>query len=103
MTLSWWRLELASLPELEESLIWKLNALGIPRVAVRHRPEAPEERQLVAWLPEADWPEAERAQLAQALAPLADTFGRALRAAPARRAGSAAAGPPDRPASAASS
>lgn len=75
MTLSWWRLELASLPELEESLIWKLNALGIPRVAVRHRPEAPEQRQLVAWLPEADWPEAERHQLEQALAPLADTFG----------------------------
>ena len=78
MTLSWWRLELASLPELEESLIWKLNALGIPRVAVRHRPEAPEQRQLVAWLPQADWPEAERAQLAQALAPLADTFGLTL-------------------------
>ena len=78
MTLSWWRLELASLPELEESLIWKLNALGIPRVAVRHRPEAPEQRQLVAWLPEADWPEAERRQLEQALAPLADTFGLSL-------------------------
>ncbi|MBV2350187.1 50S ribosomal protein L11 methyltransferase [Synechococcus sp. HK05] len=78
MTLSWWRLELPSLPELEESLIWKLNALGIPRVAVRHRPEAPDERQLVAWLPEADWPEAERLQLEQALAPLADTFGLSL-------------------------
>ena len=75
MALSWWRLELPCLPELEESLIWKLNALGIPRVAVRHRPEAPEQRQLVAWLPEADWPEAERGQLEQALAPLANTFG----------------------------
>jgi ribosomal protein L11 methyltransferase len=78
MTLSWWRLELVSLPELEESLIWKLNTLGIPRVAVRHRPEAPDQRQLVAWLPEADWPEAERQQLEQALAPLADTFGLTL-------------------------
>jgi ribosomal protein L11 methyltransferase len=78
MTLSWWRLELPSLPELEESLIWKLNALGIPRVAVRHRPEAPEQRQLVAWLPEADWPAEERAQLEQALAPLAATFGLVL-------------------------
>ena len=78
MTLSWWRLELASLPELEESLIWKLNTLGIPRVAVRHRPEAPDQRQLVAWLPEADWPEPERLQLEQALAPLADTFGLTL-------------------------
>lgn len=78
MTLSWWRLELPALPELEESLIWKLNALGIPRVAVRHRPEAPDQRQLVAWLPEADWPEPERQQLEQALAPLADTFGLSL-------------------------
>ena len=78
MTLSWWRLELPSLPELEESLIWKLNALGIPRVAVRHRPEAPAQRQLVAWLPEADWPEPERLQLEQALAPLAETFGLTL-------------------------
>ena len=78
MTLSWWRLEMPALPELEESLIWKLNALGIPRVAVRHRPEAPEQRQLVAWLPEADWPEPERRQLEQALAPLAETFGLTL-------------------------
>ena len=78
MTLSWWRLELPSLPELEESLIWKLNTLGISRVALRHRPEAPEQRQLLAWLPEADWPEAERAQLEAALAPLAATFGLAL-------------------------
>jgi ribosomal protein L11 methyltransferase len=78
MSLAWWRLELPALPELEESLIWKLGALGIYRVAVRHRPEAPEQRQLVAWLPEADWPQAERLQLEQALAPLADTFGLTL-------------------------
>ncbi|MEN9768345.1 MAG: hypothetical protein RLZZ32_2305 [Cyanobacteriota bacterium] len=78
MTLAWWRLELLSLPELEESLIWKLNALGIPRVAVRHRPEQPEQRQLVAWLPASDWPDSERRQLEQALAPLADTFGLSL-------------------------
>ena len=75
MTLAWWRLELLAQPELEESLLWKLGELGIARVALRHRPEAPEQRQLVAWLPEADWPEAERAELERALAPLARTFG----------------------------
>jgi ribosomal protein L11 methyltransferase len=74
----WWRLELAALPELEESLLWKLGALGISRVAVQHRPEAPSQRQLIAWLPAIDWPEPERAQLEQALAPLAETFGLAL-------------------------
>ena len=75
---SWWRLELAALPELEESLLWKLGALGISRVAVQHRPEDPAERQLVAWLPAIDWPEPERSQLKRALAPLAQTFGLVL-------------------------
>lgn len=78
MTLSWWRLELPALPELEESLVWKLNQLGIHRVALRHRPEAPQERQLVAWLPAIDWPAAERSHLEAALAPLAATFGLVL-------------------------
>jgi ribosomal protein L11 methyltransferase len=75
MTLAWWRLEVPALPELEESLLWKLGELGISRVALRHQPESPQQRQLLAWLPEADWPEAERAELERALAPLAATFG----------------------------
>ncbi|MEY4758994.1 MAG: hypothetical protein RLZZ274_966 [Cyanobacteriota bacterium] len=75
---AWWRLELASLPELEESLFWKLGALGISRVAVQHRPESPGERLLIAWLPASDWPNHERWQLEQALAPLAEPFGVAL-------------------------
>ena len=74
----WWRLELDCLPELEESLLWKLAALGIPRVAVQHRPEAPSQRQLIAWLPASDWPAHERLQLEQALAPLAEPFALAL-------------------------
>lgn len=61
-------------PELEESLLWKLDSLGIPRLAVRHRPEHPDQRQLLAWLPAADWPEAERQRLQAALAPLAEPF-----------------------------
>jgi ribosomal protein L11 methyltransferase len=75
MSLVWWRLELLALPELEESLLWQLGQLGISRVALRHQPEAPQQRQLLAWLPEADWPELERAELRNALAPLATTFG----------------------------
>ena len=65
-------------PELEESLLWKLGALGISRVALRHSPAAPAQRLLQAWLPAADWPEAERQELERALAPLAATFGLAL-------------------------
>ena len=78
MGLTWWRLEMAAPPELEESLLWKLPQLGIHRVALQHRPEAPAERQLIAWLPSADWPAAERDSLAEALAPLAATFALAL-------------------------
>jgi ribosomal protein L11 methyltransferase len=70
----WWRLELACPLELEESLLWKLEDLGNARVAVGHRPESPHQRQLVAWLPAADWPEPERQQLEQALVPLAEPF-----------------------------
>jgi len=78
---AWWRLELPLAPELEESLLWKLPELGIARVAVRQRPEAPEERQLLAWLPEADWPQEQRAELMRALEPLGEPFGLALPAA----------------------
>lgn len=74
MAVAWWRLDMAALPELEESIVWKLNALGIPRVATSHAPESPQDRRLLAWLPESDWPEAEREQLEQALTPLAETF-----------------------------
>ena len=74
MTLAWWRLELPAQPELEESILWKLGELGISRVALSHRPDSPQERLLVAWLPEADWPEAERQQVWHALKPLAATF-----------------------------
>lgn len=70
----WWRLEMAAPPELEESLLWKLQGLGISRVAVRHHPSTPDQHQLVAWLPAIDWPECERARLPEALAPLAATF-----------------------------
>jgi len=75
---AWWRLELVCAPELEESLLWKLPTLGITRVALSHRPEGPQHRLLLAWLPESDWPAPERAELAQALAPLGAPFGLSL-------------------------
>lgn len=72
---AWWRLEMDAPAELEESLLWKLPCLGIHRLAIRSSPTEPETHGLVAWLPEIDWPEAERLQLATALAPLAEPFG----------------------------
>ena len=75
---AWWRLELACPAELEESLLWRLEDLGITRVALCHRPETPDQRELVAWLPEGDWPAARHRELEQALAPLAEPFALAL-------------------------
>lgn len=75
---AWWRLEMLCAPELEESLLWKLPTLGISRVALTHRPDRPQRRLLLAWLPESDWPAPERAELAQALAPLGAPFGLSL-------------------------
>ena len=75
---AWWRLELLALPELEESLLWKLQALGIHRVAIEHTPRNPDQRQLLAWLPAVDWPQPERLQLEGALAALGEPFGLTL-------------------------
>ncbi|MCP9798149.1 50S ribosomal protein L11 methyltransferase [Cyanobium sp. Lug-B] len=74
MGLVWWRLEMAAPAELEESLLWKLPLLGVTRVALQHPPEAPQQRQLLAWLPESDWPADQRQELERALAPLGEPF-----------------------------
>ena len=74
----WWRLTMGCPPELEESLVWKLNDLGLHRHAVQHAPESPDCKQLLLWLPKPEWPEAERAQLLASLAPLAEPFGLTL-------------------------
>ena len=74
----WWRLTMACPPELEESLVWKLNDLGLHRHAVQHAPETPEQRQLLLWLPQPEWPESERIQLLASLEPLAEPFGLTL-------------------------
>ena len=74
----WWRLMMACPPALEESLVWKLTDLGLHRHAVQHAPETPDQKQLLLWLPQPEWPEAERQQLLASLAPLAEPFGMEL-------------------------
>ena len=74
-SLRWWRLSLPLQPELEESLLWKLDSLGLHRLAVQHAPETPGQRTLLAWLPAPEWPEDQRRELIKSLRPLADTFG----------------------------
>ena len=65
-------------PELEESLAWKLNDLGLHRFAVQHSPETPHQKTLLVWLPQPEWPLAEREQLLASLEPLSQPFGLAF-------------------------
>jgi ribosomal protein L11 methyltransferase len=74
----WWRLSMPCPPELEESLAWKLNDLGLHRFAVQHSPETPHQKTLLVWLPQPEWPLAEREQLLASLEPLSQPFGLAL-------------------------
>ena len=74
----WWRLSLPLPPLLEESLLWKLESLGLYRLAVQYAPESPDQRTLLAWLPASEWPQDQREQLLNSLRPMADTFGLAL-------------------------
>ncbi|MBT66416.1 MAG: 50S ribosomal protein L11 methyltransferase [Synechococcus sp. NP17] len=71
----WWRLSLPLHPVLEESLLWKLESLGLHRLAVQHAPESPDQRMLLAWLPASEWPKDQRDQLLNSLRPMAETFG----------------------------
>ena len=71
----WWRLSMPCPPDLEESLAWKLNDLGLHRFAVQHSPETPHQKTLLVWLPQPEWPLAEREQLLASLKPLSQPFG----------------------------
>ena len=74
----WWRLSMPCPPELEESLAWKLNDLGLHRFALQHSPDTPHQKTLLVWLPQPEWPVAEREQLLASLEPLSQPFGLAF-------------------------
>ena len=74
----WWRLSMPCPPELEESLAWKLNDLGLHRFALQHSPDTPHQKTLLVWLPQPEWPIAEREQLLASLEPLSQPFGLAF-------------------------
>jgi ribosomal protein L11 methyltransferase len=74
----WWRLSIPCPPELEESLAWKLNDLGLHRFALQHSPDTPHQKTLLVWLPQPEWPIADREQLLASLEPLSQPFGLAF-------------------------
>ena len=65
-------------PELEEALAWKLNDLGLHRFALQHSPDTPHQKTLLVWLPQPEWPIADREQLLASLEPLSQPFGLAF-------------------------
>ena len=51
----WWKLELFFFSELEESLLWKLDSLGIKNFAIEYLPERSQEKTLLLWLASNEW------------------------------------------------
>ena len=74
-SMTWWRLELEFGFELEETLVWKLEELGIKRVAIQFDPKKQALRTLLVWLPADECTEVDRSSFMQSLYPLAKTFG----------------------------
>ncbi len=71
----WWRLEVAYSSELEESLLWKLDALDITKIAIQYSPEESSIRSLFIWFPSSDWLKVDRDQFVSYLLSLETTFG----------------------------
>lgn len=61
--------------EIEESLIWKLNDLGVTRHAVQHPPDFQDQKVLLVWLTTSDWSEKQRKLLLASLEVLSRPFG----------------------------
>ncbi len=75
MAFMWWRLDLEVLSDLEESLIWKLNELGIKRFSFKYSPDNAVTRKLQVWLPADELSENDKTLLINSLTPLGKFFG----------------------------
>ncbi len=70
----WWNLECVFCYELEESLIWKLENLGIKNFAIEKTPENLIEQTLSAWIPSFECSEKDRVEIEKALIGLNKAF-----------------------------
>lgn len=71
----WWLLQIDVSFLLEESIVWKLESLGINSFAIEFSPDHPDQQKLTIWLPSNEWSEKERHQLFLCLGSLSNTFG----------------------------
>ncbi len=75
----WWKLELDFFYELQESLYWKLDTLGIKCFSIEvFTEEEPFNQTLVAWLPSYEWSQKDKDQLELTLKSLAIVFNKQL-------------------------
>ncbi len=70
----WWRLELFYFQELEESLTWRLDDLGIKSYAINRYLEKSEGQVLMVWLPSSEWIDKDREELVRSLMDLGKAF-----------------------------
>ena len=75
----WWRFKIDIPSFLEESIVWKLNSIGLNKFAIQFSPDYPDLYRLFIWLPSHEWPEEEREGLIECLMLLGKTFGITLR------------------------
>lgn len=71
----WWRLSLIFHPYLEDSLLWKLDELGIKRVAIECPPECVDQCTLFVWVPFCEFSAIERDFLIASFKNLAENIG----------------------------
>ena len=70
----WWKLELSFPIELEESLVWKLNDIGIKAYAINCSLDNVENSTLFVWLPSFEWVEKDREEFVRSLMCLGTVF-----------------------------
>ncbi len=70
----WWLFQIDVSFLLEESIVWKLENLGINSFAIEFSPDHPEILKLSIWLPSNEWSEEERHHLFVSLGDLSKVF-----------------------------
>ncbi len=74
----WWKLELDIFNEIQESLYWKLESLGIKSFSIEVFTNKPFNQTLVIWLPSYEWSPKDIARLESSLKSLSVVFNKQL-------------------------
>ncbi len=70
----WWELKLVFSEELEESLLWKFDSLGLKNFAIEHKPDNSLKKTCRVWFPSYEWSTKNRIELEITLKGLTKVF-----------------------------